>query len=118
MNRTPAVSRALTGLLWLTNLVLGFVFSAGHGLNLVPLHMTIGTLFLLALWTFALQSVRAGAPRGPAIALILLGALVPALGLAHMRPVGGEYQWIVRVVHPLVAILTMPLVATLSMGGR
>src|SRR5579864_9000687 len=48
-----AVFQWLVRLAGLTAIVLGLTFCSGHALNLVPVHMLVGLVLVLSLWSLA-----------------------------------------------------------------
>jgi hypothetical protein len=116
MIRAILAVRSVAGVLWLVQLVLGVLFWTGHALGLVNVHMGLGFVFVLALWTLAFLCARAGAPRSLVAWLAVVGAVIPVLGMTQMQILPGPQHWIVRVVHLLVGIAAMPLAGRLSMA--
>jgi hypothetical protein len=107
MSRAIVVSRAVTGLLFLSQLVLGIAFWTGHAQSLVQLHMTLGGLFVLSLWALAALCARAGAPRAAALLTTFMGAIVTWFGLVQMQIVPGANHWMIRLVHLLLGLVAM-----------
>src|SRR5262245_14035734 len=112
--RAIFVMRAVTGVLFLVQLVLGILFCTGHANELTQLHMAIGALFVIALWIQAGLCARAGAPRGPVIGLVVLGAVIPVVGMTQMAILPGASHWVIRVIHLLLALAAMPLAGRLT----
>lgn len=112
MSRAIVASRAVTGLLFLTQLVLGIVFWTGHAQSLVQLHMALGGLFVLSLWALAAICARAGAPRGAALLVAFMGAIVAWFGMVQMQLAPGANHWVIRLVHLLLGL------AAMATGGR
>ena len=118
MNIAFAVARGLVGLTGALQLVLGVVFWTGHARGLVPLHMAIGVLFVLALWTLALLSARIGAPR-PLVATVLVwGLLLPGLGATQSRLLPGSTHWVIQVTHLLMSLAAMGMAGALIVRAR
>jgi hypothetical protein len=46
-------------------LVLGIVIWTGNGDALIPVHITLGVVLVLSLWTIAFMAARAGVPQAP-----------------------------------------------------
>ncbi len=115
MIRSILVLRAVAGILWLAQLVMGILFWTGHALTLVQLHMSLGYLFVVALWALAFVCGRAGAPGSQVALVVVWGAIVVALGPTQVQLLPGPLHWIVRVVHLLVGLAAMPLAGRLSM---
>jgi hypothetical protein len=114
MLRSIFALRAISGVLFLILLVLGIVFWTGHALALVPLHMGLGSLFVVAILTFAALSARAGAPRGPVIALVTVGVIIPIVGFAQMQLAPGASHWLIRTVHLLLGFAAMAIVGRVT----
>ena len=64
---------------------LGVLFWTYNALNLIPLHMLIGLVVVLALWVLAGLGLRAGVHPGLASAAFAWGVLVIALGMTQMQ---------------------------------
>jgi hypothetical protein len=77
-------TRALVGITGVLQVVLGVLFWTGHALVLVPLHMMIGVVFVLALWSLAVLSARAGVHAGLVATAIVWGLVIPAFGVTQM----------------------------------
>lgn len=85
-------------------IILGLLFWTGNALFFVPLHMTIGLLLVLALWTLAVVAAISRVNPG-FIALVAVWSLVmPALGLTQERILPGGAHWLIQIVHLLVGI--------------
>lgn len=90
-------------------IILGLLFWTDNALFLIPLHMTIGLLIVLALWTLALIAAISGVNPG-LVALVAVWSLVmPALGLTQQRLLPGGAHWLIEVAHLLVGIGALAL---------
>ena len=78
---------------------LGVLFWTGNAFGLIPLHMLVGLVIVLALWVLAGLGVRAGGHLGLASAAFAWGILVVALGMTQQQILPGDLHWIVQVVH-------------------
>jgi hypothetical protein len=87
--------------------VLGLLFWSGHAQDLIPVHMLVGLIFVLSLWTVAALAVRAGVSGGPIVLTFVWGVIVLLLGIAHAPLFPGPSHWIVRVLHLLVGLAAM-----------
>jgi hypothetical protein len=114
MKTSIVVTRALVGITGLVQVVLGTLFWTGHALDLVPLHMLIGVLFVLSLIAQAVLAARSGAPAGLAAATVVWAIAIAALGMTQMRILPGPYHWIVRVAHLLTAFIGMGMSGALT----
>ena len=90
-----------TGLL---ALILGVLFWTGNAGALVPVHMLLGIVVVLSLWTLAFLGARAGVNWGLVVLAVLWGLLVAALGMVQVRLLPGSLHWIVEVLHLLIGL--------------
>ncbi|MGO8947732.1 MAG: hypothetical protein ACLQUY_08730 [Ktedonobacterales bacterium] len=92
-------------LFFLINLVLGLYFWISGNDSLVTLHILVGILFVISLWTFSaivgLQSGSVGFVAG----CFVLGLLIAILGLTQTNILVGSSHWLVQVLHLLLAII-------------
>jgi hypothetical protein len=107
----------LARLAFLVQLILGIGFWTGHFINLVNVHMAIGSLFVLALWAIAVLALRAGAAKGLAIGEIILGLVIAWFGMSQVTMLVGDMHWIVRVVHLVLAMVALPIAERLARVG-
>jgi len=114
MSRVILITRAVTGLLFLAQFVLGIVLWTGHGLSLVQVHMGLGSLFVLGVWTIAAVCAHAGAPRGGALGVAIVGAIVLLFGMTQTRILPGSQHWVVAVVHLLLGFAAMATAGRLT----
>jgi hypothetical protein len=102
---TPAVaSRWVVRIAGLVQVVLGTLFWAGQAVTLIPLHILIGLLLVLGLWTLAFLGARAGVSPGFVVLVALWGLLLPVFGLTQDRLLTGDAHWLVRLLHLLVGL--------------
>ncbi len=97
-------------------LILGILFWTGEALSLVPLHMALGTILVIALWILAAKGARAGVSGGLVSIAVLWGLLVPVLGALQVHLVPGAGHWIIQVIHLLLGIGAIGFVE--GLGGR
>lgn len=109
MKHTVRIARALLSLLGLILIVLGILFWTGRTLELVPLHMLLGMLFVVCLWVLAAAALLARSSRGLALVVFLWSLIVPALGAAQLRLMPGSLHWVIQTVHLLVGLIAMGL---------
>jgi hypothetical protein len=105
----------LLRVLALALIVLGIGFWTGHWVGFIPLHRTLGVVFVLTLWAVAIIALANGNPRRRLAAFaIVWGVVIAAIGMAQQRILVGDYHWVVRVLHLAVAMYAMHLVAVLT----
>lgn len=105
MNALPAVALRILlvsgGLL----LALGLMIWAGLGGGLiVVVHMALGVVLVLSLWTLAAIAARSGVATGSVALAALWGLLVLAYGMAQGRILPGEWHWTVQVAHVFISM--------------
>ena len=109
MRTATTVTQMLLRLCFLALLVLGVLFWTGHAISLEPLHMAIGGIFVLGLWTMAILGFASKAGADLVVMALIGGVIVLALGMTQKALMIGDLHWIVRVVHLLVGLAAMGL---------
>ena len=116
MSMTVTISQWLVRITGVLLLILGLLFWTGDALNLVPVHMLLGTLLVLGLWLLAASAWQLGVPPGLTIGAAVLGLIVLLLGFAQTSLLPGGAHWIIQVIHLLLGVAA---VASGEMiGGR
>ena len=85
-------------------LALGLAFWTGNLLGLVDLHQLLGILLVLAVWTLAALAARAGVPAGLVAGAVVLGLVVPIVGLTQRELLPGSAHWLIQVLHLLLGL--------------
>jgi hypothetical protein len=85
-------------------IILGVLIWIDNTLPLVPIHMLLGLVFVLSLWTLAFLAARSGAPRGVVALVIGWGAIVVILGVTQTQLLPGPQHWVIQVLHLLVGL--------------
>ncbi len=85
-------------------IVLGLLFWTGNALALIPLHILVGVVLVLALWFMAFLAWRAGANIAVLVLADVWGVLMAVLGLTQSGLMVGPSHWVIRVLHLLVGI--------------
>ena len=90
-------------------LILGlFFWFSSIADNLVPVHMLLGFLVVFSLWTIGIgQALSRNGNWGIAIAALVVGALLPVVGLGQGNWLTGSAHWVIQVLHLLVALLAL-----------
>jgi hypothetical protein len=101
----PAVAaRWVVRIAGVVQIVLGLLFWSGNAVTLVPVHILVGLLLVLGLWTLAFFAARAGVQPGFVVVVVLWGLLLPVFGLTQDRLLPGEAHWVIRLLHLLVGL--------------
>ncbi len=105
-----SAARMTVRVVGLVMLVLGLVIWTGSADGLIPIHMLLGIILVLALWGVAALGLQAGVrPALPGIA-IAWGALTVAFGLAQAQilPDSSEHL-VIQVAHLFVGLVAIGL---------
>jgi len=89
--------------------IIGVGFWTGHWFGLRPVHMALGTLFVLVLWSLAITALVARRARGLAVFALIWGVVIAGFGASQQGLLIGDYHWIVRVTHLALAVAAMPV---------
>ena len=94
----------------LFNLITGIIFWTGNADPLQGVHMIVGIIAVLALWTLGIaQGVRGGS-FGLALATFVLGFLLALVGLFQTRWLTDpSTHWIIQVIHLVLGLATIGL---------
>jgi hypothetical protein len=104
MKTTATVAQWLVRITGLIQIVLGLLFWTGNQLTLVPVHIVVGLILVLSLWTLALIGARAGAEPGLVVVAFAWGLLLPIFGLTQSQILTGSAHWLIQVLHLLVGL--------------
>lgn len=107
----------LMRLLAAVQVILGIGFWTGHWYGLVNLHMAVGSLYVLAFWAIAIAALAGKRSVGLAVASLVWGVVIAGFGMAQRGMLIGDYHWIIRVLHLVIALSAMPMAERLA-GGR
>ena len=92
-----------------TALLLGLAFWLGYGRSFTRLHMDLGMAVVVSLWVLAALAWRGGARASIVTFAVGWGALTWAVGVSQWRLLPGSFHWIVRIVHLLLAVVSIAL---------
>jgi len=85
-------------------LVLGIIIWTSEADELVPVHIAVGLLLVLSLWTLAVIAWRSGVAVGTVAFAASWGALVVALGMLQEELVPGDLHWTIQVLHLAISM--------------
>lgn len=100
--------------LLLVLLVLGVLFWTGHALTLINVHMLLGVLFVIALWTLSGIAAASHQPVWLVVVGVAWGLLVLVLGVTQQRLLPGSAHWVIDVLHLLIGLAALGLGETLA----
>jgi hypothetical protein len=116
MRTAATVAQMLVRACGLVLITLGILFWTGNAHELIPVHMLVGLLLVLSLWTLAFIGARTGVQPGFVIFAFLWGLLVPVLGVMQDGILVGDLHWLVQVLHLLVGLAAIGQAE--SLGAR
>ena len=93
----------------LIELVLGILFWTGNADSLQIVHIVIGILVVLSLWTLGIAQGLQGGSFGLALATFVVGFLLALVGLFQTRWLIGPNHWIIQVIHLLLGLSAIGL---------
>ena|SRR5579859_4298860 len=94
----------------LATLILGILFWTGNAINLIPIHMLIGIIVVLSLWTIGLaQGFMKGGSFALAAATFILGLILAIVGLYQQSWLAGSAHWVIQVIHLLLGLSAIAL---------
>ncbi len=110
-----SAARMTVRVVGLAQLVLGLIVWTGSAAGLVPVHMILGIILVLALWTVAALALQAGArPALPAFA-IAWGALLIAFGLTQAQILPDDsLHVVIQVAHLVAGLVAIGLAEALG----
>ena len=115
---------AVSVLLWtiritgVIQIVLGMAFWTNNLYNLLPVHMLVGVILVVALWVLAGLAARMGAGIGLVALALVWGLIVPVLGIMQTQLLPGSAHWVVEVAHLLVGLIAIGLGDRLARESR
>ena len=112
---TFSAARMTVRVVGLAMLILGLVVWTGSAAGLVPVHMLLGIVLVLALWAVAVLALQAGVrPVLPAIA-IAWGVLMAAFGMTQAQLLSDDsLHVVIQVAHLVVGLVAIGLAEALG----
>jgi hypothetical protein len=80
-------------------LVLGVLLWTGNALALRPLHIALGFTLVLSLWALSVLAALHGASARLVTLGLVVGFLVPLVGMLQTRLMPGGGHWVIQVIH-------------------
>lgn len=85
-------------------LLLGSFIWAGHADQLIPIHVLIGIVLVVALWTIAAIAARSGVSNLIVAAAVAWSIVASILGTTQEALLVGNWHWTIQVLHVIVAM--------------
>jgi hypothetical protein len=109
-------------LIGLILIVLGFLFWAKQGLNLLSVHMRLGETEVFLLWVMAILALSLRVNIGLVVMAVLWGLLTVVFGMRMGSLLPGRAHEVIRVLHFLIGLgaigLAESLAARIKRSGR
>lgn len=118
MRATTTVAQMTVRITGLVQVVLGILFWTGNAVTFVPVHMLVGLILVLSLWTLAFLGARAAVPVGQVAVAFVWGLLVVLLGFTQDQILTGDAHWLVQVLHLLVGLAAIAMAEGLGVRIR
>ena len=114
MRIATTVAHILARVTGITQIVLGLLIWTLDLDAVIPVHIAVGLVLVLALWTLAFLAAEAVISRRLVILAVFWGFLAPILGLTQGQLLAGDAHWVIQVVHLLVGLGAIGLADTLA----
>jgi hypothetical protein len=116
--RLLAVARPAVRVTFVIQLLLGVGLWTGRLDSLRLVHILVGVLFVLGLWTVAVLAAAAGVNRVQVSVALLWGVVLPVFGLTQEHVLEGGLHWTVQVVHVVLAVAAIAQAEALAGSVR
>ena len=100
----------------LLQIIVGIGLWTGHLYSFVNAHRAVGMLFVLALWVIGVIALAQHRTVGLAAFAIVWGVVVAGLGFSQQGILIGEWHWVIRVLHLVIGMASMPIAERLAPG--
>ena len=85
-------------------LILGVIIWSGRADELIPIHILVGIVLVLALWTIAAIAARSGVANSLVAGAVAWSIVAPILGATQEAFLVGRWHWVVQLLHLVVAM--------------
>jgi hypothetical protein len=104
VNTAATIARNTVRIAGLIQIVLGLLLWTGRALNLLSVHIAVGLILVLALWTLAGLGARAGVNLGFVLTAFLWGLVVVLFGLTQTQILTGGSHWLIQILHLAIGL--------------
>jgi hypothetical protein len=100
-------------------LIFGILFWLNIATNLLPVHMLLGIIVVLALWIIGLaQGFMKGGSFPVALGTFILGLAIAIVGLNQQSWLGGPAHWVIQVIHLLLGLSAIGFAEMIAASTR
>ncbi len=85
-------------------ILLGIAIWTGRADGVIPVHMLLGFVLVLALWSLSFLAARAGVQMRWVALAVAWGLVAPILGLTQEGLLTGGWHWTIQVLHLLIGM--------------
>ena len=103
MKALPVAMKALLGSGALL-LVLGLIIWVADAHQLVGVHIALGVVLVLSLWSICAIAARSGVAAGTVAFAAAWGVLIVVLGMSQEELVPGDLHWTIQVLHVAISM--------------
>jgi len=108
MSMTTTIAQWLVRITGVVLLILGLLLWTGDvPLTLIPIHILLGVIMVLALWLLAATASQQGVPIGMAIGVAVLGLITLVFGLMQRNMLPGGAHWVIQAIHLILGMATV-----------
>ncbi len=104
LNTVTNTAQAVLFVSTAAQLAAGAVIWSGEADQLIPVHILIGIVLVLSLWTIAAIAARSGVSAQLIAAAVAWSIVAAILGTTQERILEGDWHWTIQAVHLLVGI--------------
>jgi Na+/melibiose symporter-like transporter len=116
--KTASIAQMVIRITGLAQLILGVIIWPGKSDSLIPVHILIGALLVIALLTLSFLAARSGISIGLIILTVVWALVLPAWGLIQEKLLPETGHWIIQVLHLLCGIGAIGIAEMLSAQMR
>jgi hypothetical protein len=105
--KTTSIEQMVIRIAGMILIVLGFIIWPGNSDFLIPVHILIGSVLVIALLTLSYQSARLKISNGLIIFAVVWAFMLPILGLTQESLLPETSHWIIQVLHLLFGVVAI-----------
>jgi hypothetical protein len=112
--KIASIAQMVVRIAGLILMVLGVIIWPGHADFLIPVHILIGSLLVIALLTLSYLAGRSGVSTSLIILAVVWALALPVLGLIQEKLLPETGHWIIQVLHLLFGIVAIGIAEMLG----
>jgi hypothetical protein len=104
MKRAITIAQMTIRISGLLLILLGIAIWTGRADGVIPVHLLLGFVLVLALWSLSFLAARAGVQTRWVALAVAWGLVAPILGLTQQGLLSGDWHWAIQVLHLLIGM--------------